>query len=150
MIGSLISGLSLLASTFSPNAYVLLLTYGIFSGIGLGLIILPVSIACNYYFDKRRAFATGIAKTGFSLGGFLYPPMTEYLLELFQWKAVVYMYAGIAFASCFFGALVRPLELVSIETKNDDEEKSKKEEETDPNNSLRRHSLCLKNDTNKP
>ena len=39
MIGSLVTGVSLLASTFAPNVYILLLTYGIFSGIGLGLII---------------------------------------------------------------------------------------------------------------
>ena len=38
---------------------------------------------------------------------------------------------------------------MSIETRNDDEEKSEKEADTKPNNSLRRHSLCLKNDTDK-
>ena len=142
MIGSLVTGVSLLASTFAPNVYILLLTYGIFSGIGLGLIILPVSIACNYYFEKRRALATGIAKTGFSLGGFLYPPMTEYLLEIFQWKAVIYMYAGVAFISCFFGALIRPLELASIESEKNDDEIEQNKEDNMSNNAIRRHSSC--------
>ena len=118
------------------------MTYGIFSGIGLGLIILPVSIACNYYFEKRRALATGIAKTGFSLGGFLYPPMTEYLLEIFQWKAVIYMYAGVAFISCFFGALIRPLELASIESEKNDDEIEQNKEDNMSNNAIRRHSSC--------
>ena len=53
MLGSLLAGVSLLASTFSPNAYVLLVTYGLLSGTGLGLICLPVSVACNYYFEKK-------------------------------------------------------------------------------------------------
>ena len=146
MMGSVISGVSLLASTFSSNAYVLLLTYGILSGIGLGLIILPVSIACNFYFEKRRALATGIAKTGFSLGGFVYPPVTEYLLDLFQWKAVVYMYAGIAFISCFFGALVRPLDLISGEDENEPKETSESKNNPNSNTTIRRHSSCLKID----
>ena len=41
MIGSILCGTSLIASTFSPNAYILILTYGVLGGIGLGLIILP-------------------------------------------------------------------------------------------------------------
>ena len=100
-------------SNFLSCSYVLIFTYGILSGTGLGLIVLPVSVACNYYFEKKRALATGIAKTGFSLGGFIYPPTTDWVLENFDWKAVIYMYAGIAFISCFFGALIRPLEPVN-------------------------------------
>lgn len=122
MIGSLLSGTSLLISTFSPNAYVLIVTYGVLSGTGLGLIILPVSVACNYYFDAKRALATGIAKTGFSIGSFVFPPISNIVLELFDWKAVVYMYAALAFSSGFFGALLKPLEVAIVKTT--DEEKS--------------------------
>ena len=114
MMGSIFSAISLLASTFSPNANWLLLTYGICGGLGLGLIMLPTNIGCNYYFDKKRALATGISKTGVSIGGFIYPPMIDYLLETYNWKIVVYVYSTIAFVSCFFGALIRPLELQEV------------------------------------
>jgi MFS family permease len=147
MAGSLISGISLLASTFSPNVYILLLTYGVLSGTAFGLIILPVSVACNYYFEKRRALATGIAKTGFSLGGFIYPPMTELVLHLFDWKAVIYMYAGIAFISCFFGALIKPLELVAANSVADDKEKEESKDATTSNQLTRRPSLEFKVDS---
>ena len=122
MMGSIFSGISLLASTFSPNAYFLLLTYGICGGLGLSLMMLPTNIGCNYYFDKKRALATGISKTGVSIGGFIYPPMIDYLLETYDWKMVVYVYSGIAFISCFFGALIRPLELKEIKTGGSEED----------------------------
>ena len=114
MVGSALTGTSLIAATFSPDAYSLLVLYGVISGIGIGLIMLPTSIACNYYFDKKRALATGISKTGVSIGSFVLPPLADYLLENYGWKEVVYCFAGLAFTSGIFGSYIRPLELVEV------------------------------------
>ena len=114
MAGSALTGTSLIASTFSPDAYSLLVLYGICAGIGIGLIMLPVSVACNYYFDKRRALATGISKTGVSIGSFVLPPIADYLLEMYGWNEVVYCFAGLAFVSGIFGSYIRPLELTEV------------------------------------
>ena len=37
-----------------------MLTYGIMGGFGVGCIYLPAVVACGYYFEKRRALATGL------------------------------------------------------------------------------------------
>ena len=122
MIGSITTGISIIAATFTSNAYVFLILYGVIAGFGIGLIMLPVSVGCNYYFDKRRALATGISKTGVSIGGFVFPPLADILLETFDWKAVAYCFATISFISCVFGALIRPLELAVV--RKEDEEKA--------------------------
>ena len=44
MSGSVLSALALLASTFSSDAYTLLLTYGVCGGLGLSLIMLPTNL----------------------------------------------------------------------------------------------------------
>ena len=36
-----------------------MLTYGIMGGFGAGCIYLPSVIICGYYFEKKRALATG-------------------------------------------------------------------------------------------
>ncbi len=36
-----------------------MLLYSIVAGTGLGLMYVPAVVAVGYYFDKRRAFATG-------------------------------------------------------------------------------------------
>ena len=117
ILGSVWFSLSVLASSFSTSPYVLLITYGIIAGIGSGLQQLPATIGCNYYFEKKRALANGIAKTGISLSIFVYPPMTDLVLEKFDWKAVMYLYASIISLGIFLGAMIKPLN-----SKNRDQE----------------------------
>ena len=45
----------------SPNVPLLMLTYGVIGGFGLGLIYLPAVVAVGYYFESKRALATGIS-----------------------------------------------------------------------------------------
>ena len=59
LISTLLSGIGL--STLSPNVPVLMLTYGVIGGFGLGLIYLPAVVAVGYYFESKRALATGIS-----------------------------------------------------------------------------------------
>ena len=109
ILGSVWFSLSVLASSFSTSPYVLLITYGVIAGIGSGLQQLPATIGCNYYFEKKRALANGIAKTGISLSIFVYPPMTDLVLETFDWKAVMYLYASIISIGIFLGAMIKPI-----------------------------------------
>ena len=113
ILGSIWFSLSVLGASFSTNPYTLLCTYGVIAGMGSGLQQLPATIGCNYYFEKKRAFANGIAKTGISLSIFVYPPMTDFILEIFDWKAVMYLYAAIISTGVLFGALIKPLSKIN-------------------------------------
>ena len=106
IFGSILTSSSLLISTFAPATSIFIIFYGIFNGMGLGFISLVISVACNHYFTKRRALAVGIGKTGISLGSFVFPPLSNYVMNLYGWQAVIYMYAGIALPSDIFGALI--------------------------------------------
>ena len=48
-----------------------------FPGFGFGLIYLPAIVSVSMYFEKKRAFATGIAVCGSGLGTFIMAPVTE-------------------------------------------------------------------------
>ena len=122
MAGSLLSGIAFLICTLSPDVYVLIATFGLMGGVGKGLITLPTGIACNYYFEKRTALAVGIAESGLGIGGIVYPPISNFLLELYSWKAVMYMYAGMAFLCSFFAALIRPLETIAMHSEDEQDE----------------------------
>ena len=56
------------------------------SGLGLGLIYLPAIVSVTYYFEKRRAFATGLAVCGSGLGTFIFAPLSKFLVEEYGWK----------------------------------------------------------------
>ena len=49
----------------------------VFEGFGFGLIYLPAIVSVSMYFEKKRAFATGIAVCGSGLGTFIMAPVTE-------------------------------------------------------------------------
>ena len=81
-------------SVLSPNVGVLMLTYGVIGGFGLGLIYLPAVVAVGYYFEKRRALATGISVCGSGVGTFLFAPLSTALLNAVDWKAANLVFAG--------------------------------------------------------
>jgi len=57
-----------------------LLCQGIGAGIGIGLVYLPSISIISQYFSKRRALAIGIALTGSSGGGIVFPFMLNNLI----------------------------------------------------------------------
>src|SRR5271170_7524388 len=61
------------------------------------------------YFEKRRAFATGLAVCGAGIGTFIFSPLTNYLLEEYSWRGTFLIYAGVLLNCCVCGALFRPL-----------------------------------------
>ena len=49
----------------------------------------------GYYFDKKRAFATGIAVCGSGTGGFVFAPLCVVLLEYYGWRGALWVVSGI-------------------------------------------------------
>ena len=86
------------------------------AGLGAGLIYLPAIVSVTQWFEKRRSFATGIAVCGSGLGTFAFPPLTELLIERYDWNGALLIIAGIIFNNCVFGALFRPVEYSQIVT----------------------------------
>jgi len=74
MAGSVISALTFIVAwaftdkeTGEANMAVMFIVYGILGGIGFSLIYVPAVITVGFYFDKKRALATGIAICGSGL-----------------------------------------------------------------------------------
>lgn len=63
----------------------------------------------TFYFEKKRAFATGLAVCGSGLGTFIFAPVSQFLVDEYGWKGAVLIEAGILLNCCVFGLLFRPL-----------------------------------------
>lgn len=68
-----------------------MLTQGIMTGLGGGLFFTPSLGVMGTYFSSKRALAIGIATTGNSVGGMIYPVLVQQLLPKlgFAWTARV-------------------------------------------------------------
>lgn len=80
------------------------------SGLGFGLIYLPAIVSVGYYFEEKRAFATGLAVCGSGLGAFIFNPVSKYLIDEYGWRGAILIEAALILNCVLCGALFRPLE----------------------------------------
>lgn len=109
--GSIIASVGFLLGSFAPNLNILILTYGVLGGLGFGLIYLPSIVTVGFYFEKRRALATGIAMCGSGIGTFVFSPLNDYLLGLYGWRNLLFIQSGIILNGVVCGMLMRPLKV---------------------------------------
>jgi len=69
---------------------------------------LPSIVIVSYYFNARRALATGIAVCGSSIGAFVLAPLMSLLLNLYGWRGANLIIAGVILNGLVCAALYRP------------------------------------------
>ena len=74
-------------------------------------------VSVNFYFEKRRSFAMGIAVCGSGVGTFLLTPLNRYLIEKFDWSGAFLIKAGFVLNGCVFGMLMRPVPIEPAQIK---------------------------------
>lgn len=96
--------------SLSTTYWQLMLTQGIMTGIGGGIFFTPSMGLIGTYFDKKRAIAVGIATTGNSAGGMIYPVFVQQLLPKlgFAWAVRVLGFFNLGLL-CIIGAFMRPM-----------------------------------------
>lgn len=110
MVGAVLSWIAFSVSTLSVNVGMLMVTYGVIGGFGFGLIYLPAIVSVGFYFESKRALATGISVCGSGVGTFVFAPLASFLLDAFGWKTSNLIFAAICLLCVIFGAMMRPLE----------------------------------------
>ena len=82
MLGGIILGLGLIASSFAKTPEMMLITFGLVGGIGIGLgysATTPPSI--KWFPPGRKGLITGIVVSGVGLAAVYIAPLTQYLLK---------------------------------------------------------------------
>lgn len=62
-----------------------ILSFGVFCGLGCSLLFTPSFAAVGHFFQARRGLATGLASTGGSIGGIVFPLMLQSLFPRLGW-----------------------------------------------------------------
>ncbi|KFA62921.1 hypothetical protein S40285_09074 [Stachybotrys chlorohalonatus IBT 40285] len=80
VIGAALQLLGIFLMSVSRSYWHLMLTQGVLTGLGGGLFFTPSLALISTYFQKRRALAIGLATTGNSAGGMIYPLVVREML----------------------------------------------------------------------
>ncbi|CZR54840.1 uncharacterized protein PAC_04724 [Phialocephala subalpina] len=98
LAGSTLYVVALMVLSVCTKYYQIFLCQGLLVGIATGLLYQPSITIVSHYFEKRRALAMGIATSGASLGGVLYPILLNHLFAKigFAWgvRAAAFMILG--------------------------------------------------------
>ncbi|KAI8947539.1 major facilitator superfamily domain-containing protein [Xylaria longipes] len=91
LVGIITQVIGIFLMSISTKYWQLFLTQGVLSGIGAGIYFCPAISLVNTYFDKRRGLAVGLATTGNSVGGIVYPLIVRALIPKlgFAWTTRV-------------------------------------------------------------
>jgi OFA family oxalate/formate antiporter-like MFS transporter len=107
LAAGVLNGLGVFLATFAGHGlWVLYLTYGVVSGVGLGLgYIVPVATLVKWFPDKR-GLITGVAVAGFGIAPLVTAPLAHHLihsvhvLPTFAYLGGGYL-AAVVLAACF-------------------------------------------------
>lgn len=118
ILGGIISGIGFIISSYVDSIFAMYITFGVISGIGLGLCYVTAVVSIAYWFDKKRTLATGLGACGTGIGTFVYAPMTQFFINEFGWRGTVLLLAGTFFNMCVCGALMKDPEWWKEEQKS--------------------------------
>jgi MFS family permease len=84
-IGSVFEMAMIILLGFCTQYWHFMLVIGVLGGVGASLIFTPAISAIGHYFYEKRGVATGIAATGGSVGGIVFPLILEDLFPKIGW-----------------------------------------------------------------
>ncbi|KAF8782659.1 Monocarboxylate transporter 9 like protein [Argiope bruennichi] len=81
IVGGIFASLGIILCTFAPNVIWITILWGGMHGLGVALGNTLFQVIVTQYFEKYRATASGLALSGACLGSFVFPILTEYMLD---------------------------------------------------------------------
>lgn len=132
ILGGIISTLGFVLASISNTLEMMMITFGVIAGLGLGLVYVTAVVSIAYWFEKKRNLAVGLGACGTGVGTFVYAPMTQYFIEEFGWRGTILLLSGTLLNLCVCGCVMRDPEWWILEQKK--QRSSKDDEKNDKRN----------------
>jgi len=113
--GGIVACTGTFVSAYATDIGTLCLFFGVITGLGMSMGYVVSVVMVAFYFENKRAMATGLAVCGSGIGTFIFAPMTEYLIDVYGWRGTMTIWSGIILNLVVCGALLRPLEFTPQE-----------------------------------
>lgn len=98
--GSFLSVLGYGLMSRAGSLWQLYVFFGLFLGIGLSCIWVPLIATVSRLFTEKRVLAIGILTSGLTVGSMIVPPITAYFMTFCGWRDAFLILAIILLAAC--------------------------------------------------
>lgn len=92
--GTALFAIGLLGASRSPSIVALVVSYGVVTGAGMGILFVVGFATVPRWFERRRGLAMGVTTTGLGLGMVVVPPTATLLVDLWGWRAAFFVLLG--------------------------------------------------------
>ncbi|KAK4872190.1 hypothetical protein RN001_016314 [Aquatica leii] len=86
VLGIFLTSTGMILSSVATNLVELIISYSVFTGLGLGLIMPSTFVAVNEYFTTRKSQAVGLSMAGTGVGQMLIPQVVRFLLDEYGYQ----------------------------------------------------------------
>lgn len=123
IVGGLISTTGFVLSAYVRDIRLMYVTFGVMTGLGLGLCYVTLVVSVAFWFEKKRMLAVSLGSCGTGIGTFVYAPLTQYLISEYGWRGTTIFLAGGFLNICVCGALMRDPDWIVEQNEREDEGK---------------------------
>lgn len=105
LVGALIFAGSMMICSVAKNFFTFLIAFGLFGGLGAGMLFLPPLVLIGHFFRSKLALATSVARMGSPCGGCVLAPLASLLIQLLGWHYAFFVLCCITFLmpiACMF------------------------------------------------
>lgn len=110
VVGAIIFTTGIVSLTYSTSYISFMMSYGMLTGVGEGLLRLTTALAINLYFLKKRRKVVGFALALRSMCCSAFPPLVVVLLASYGVASSILIVGALCFHSVFASLLLRPVE----------------------------------------
>ncbi|KAF7266454.1 monocarboxylate transporter 12 [Rhynchophorus ferrugineus] len=109
IFGVLCVGSGMIFSSFASSIWHIVISYGIFTGMGLGLVASSTFLAISEYFTTRKSTAVGLSMAGTSTGQMIMPIFVGLLLKNFEFSGTTLILGCISCCGTLGALLFKPM-----------------------------------------
>lgn len=123
LLGIFLTASGMVLSSVATNIIELIISYSVFTGLGLGLIMPSTFVAVNEYFTTRKSQAIGLSMAGTGVGQMLMPQVVRFLLDEYGYKGTTLILGALCLNGLPGALLFHPVKWHMISNDTTDEEK---------------------------
>uniref|UniRef100_A0A3Q0KPX2 Putative monocarboxylate transporter n=1 Tax=Schistosoma mansoni TaxID=6183 RepID=A0A3Q0KPX2_SCHMA len=91
--GALLLGLGMSIASYLTNMHAIIIFYGMITGSAFGILMVCAIVSVNYYFDRYRGLASGLAMSGAGVGTLLVPVFYNWIIPIKGWRSSLLLYS---------------------------------------------------------
>uniref|UniRef100_A0AAR5P004 Major facilitator superfamily (MFS) profile domain-containing protein n=1 Tax=Dendroctonus ponderosae TaxID=77166 RepID=A0AAR5P004_DENPD len=109
ILGVLSVKLGMILSSFASTIWHIVISYGFFTGLGLGLVASSTFLAISEFFTQRKSTAVGLSMAGTSTGQMIMPIFVGLLLKNYQFHGTTLILGCISCTGMVGAFLFKPI-----------------------------------------